>query len=425
MAYWSFRFTLVFALLGVSFPGVAQTEMIQGIVVDAAGNRVSGASVRLAGPAVPAGFETTTNAAGGFFFSALSAGDYTLTAQKSALRSHSTPVSTSFSHNLALVLEPDAGQAMEFADKPDFRVAGVTDWTAVGGHGSDTTLRTSEALARETQSLKPQVAAAGQAGEAERHRRLGEQDEKNGDPLGAVHEEELAVRLDPSEPNYFAWGSELLLHRAVWQAAEVFRNGVKAHPASARMLTALATALFAGALYDEAADRLCQASDLNPADSEPYRFMGQILAAAPKTLACLEPRLARFARQQPGNAQALYFYAMAIQRQQATDPQVETLLTRAIAIDPHCAPAYLQLGILAYSRHDPEKAITFYNQAIAADPQLGEAHYRLGVAYDRLGSAEKAVHEFQLHDEIEKQQAAAVEQQRRAVKQFLVVLQSQ
>jgi thioredoxin-like negative regulator of GroEL len=45
---------------------------------------------------------------------------------------------------------------MEFADKPNFTVAGVTDWTAVGGHGSDSSLRTSEALARETLTLKPE-----------------------------------------------------------------------------------------------------------------------------------------------------------------------------------------------------------------------------------------------------------------------------
>ncbi len=43
---------------------------------------------------------------------------------------------------------------MEFADQPNFTVAGVTDWTAVGGHGSDASLRTSEALARETLTLK-------------------------------------------------------------------------------------------------------------------------------------------------------------------------------------------------------------------------------------------------------------------------------
>jgi tetratricopeptide (TPR) repeat protein len=230
---------------------------------------------------------------------------------------------------------------MEFADKPDFTIAGVTDWTAVGGHGSDSILRTSEDLARETLALKPpaeakqayeseaglRAALAGapgtfaanhelgafylQAGryreaipmlqaayqadpsnagneydlaaalmgaadfsqarehaqkllahqdKADLHRLLGELDEKVSDPLAAVHEDEQAVRLDPSEQNYFAWGSELLLHRAVWQAAEVFRQGTKAYPKSARMLTALGPAQFAGALYEDAAASLCAAA---------------------------------------------------------------------------------------------------------------------------------------------------------------------
>ena len=217
-----------------------------------------------------------------------------------------------------------------------------------------------------------------------------------GDPLAAVHEDEQAVRLDPSEQNYFAWGSELLLHRAVWQAAEVFKNGAKAYPKSARMLAALGTALFAGALYDEAAVSLCSASDLNPADLEPYIFMGRIEMAAPEPLACVEPRLARFVQQQPGNSLANYLYAMAIWKRQEQEPdpkamqQVETLLTKAVAIDPKCGDAYLQLGILYSSQHHPEKAIGFYAKAIEADPQLGEAHYRLGVAYDRIGLPEKA-----------------------------------
>jgi tetratricopeptide (TPR) repeat protein len=104
---------------------------------------------------------------------------------------------------------------------------------------------------------------------------------------------------------------------------------------------------------------------------------------------------------------------------------VETLLNKAVTIDPKCGDAYLQLGILSASQHQLEKAIGFYTKAIAVDPQLGEAHYRLGVAYDRIGSPEKAKQEFQLHDEIEKLQAVAVERQRREVKQFLVVLQGQ
>jgi tetratricopeptide (TPR) repeat protein len=309
---------------------------------------------------------------------------------------------------------------MEFADKPDFVVAGVTDWTAVGGHGSDATLRTSEALTRETLNLKP--GALSNQGNADLHHRLGELDEQKGDPLAAVHEFEQAVRQDPSEENYFAWGSELLLHRAVWQAAEVFRNGSKAYPKSARMLAALGTAQFAGALYEEAAASLCAASDLNPADPEPYSFMGRIDIAAPNPLACVEPRLARFVQAQPANSQANYLYAMALSKRRQ-EPGPETLLIKAVALDPKCADAYLQLGILYSSRRNLQQAIGFYRQAIHADPQMGEAHYRLGVAYDRTGAAEKAKQEFQLHDEIEKSQAAEVERQRREVKQFSVVLE--
>jgi tetratricopeptide (TPR) repeat protein len=417
-----------------------------------------------------------------------------------------------FSQTDAQGKQTDASQAMEFADKPDFTIAGVTDWTAVGGHGSDSTLRTSEDLARETLALKPpgeakqayesetrlRAALAGAPGNfaanhelgafylhagryreaipllqaayqadssnagneydlaaalmgagdfsgarehaqkllahqdnADLHRLLGELDEKVSDPLAAVHEDEQAVRLNPSEQNYFAWGSELLLHRAVWQAAEVFRQGTRAYPKSARMLTALGTAQFAGALYQDAASSLCAAVDLNPTDPQPYLFLGRIEMAAPTPLGCVAPRLASLVKEQPQNSLANYLYAMAILKslEQTPDPkalqQAETLLHRAVTIDPRCADAYLQLGILSYSQHQTEKAIGYYTRAIEAQPQLGEAHYRLGVAYDRIGAPEKARQEFQLHDEIEKQQAAIVERQRREVKQFLVVLEGQ
>jgi tetratricopeptide (TPR) repeat protein len=480
---------------------------IQGTVHDAAGKPVQHASVRAEKKGAPA-VDTETNAAGVFTFS-IPPGAYRITAEKSGQHSRSTTISTSLQASPAptdLVLETDAA-AMQFADNPNFTVAGVTDWTAVGGHGSDSTLRTSEDLARETVALKPQAStAAGIPTEAESklraalaaapgtfapnhqlgafylqsgraqdaapllqaayllepsntgnesdlaeayketgnyplardhvqkllahqesanlHRLLGELDEKMGEPLQAVHEDEQAVRLDPNEENYFAWGSELLLHRAVWQAAEVFKNGTLAHPKSARMFTALGTAQFAGDLYDEAAASLCAASDLAPSDPEPYSFMGRVAIASSTPLPCIESRLARFAQQQPGNATAYYLYAMAILKDQPETPQQAlALLNKAVELDAKCGDAYLQLGIL--SQGDPQRAIGYYTRAIAANPQLGEAHYRLGVAYDRIGQAEKARQEFQLHDEIERVQAAAVERQRREVKQFQVVLQGQ
>jgi len=100
---------------------------------------------------------------------------------------------------------------------------------------------------------------------------------------------------------------------------------------------------------------------------------------------------------------------------------VQEFLTKAVTIDANCGDGYLQLGILNASKRDYSKAIGFYKKAIEVNPQLVEAYYRLGVAYDRTGEADKAKQEFQLHDEIKRRQQAAVDQQRREVKQFVVV----
>jgi tetratricopeptide (TPR) repeat protein len=195
------------------------------------------------------------------------------------------------------------------------------------------------------------------------------------------------------------------------------------YPGSARMKTGWGAALFAGALYEQAAQQLCEASDLNPADTETYLVMGKAEMASPAPLGCVEEKLARFERLQPKNASAVFLHAMALSKQDsvANRARVEGLLKQAVTLDPHYAEAYLQLGVMSFAQRRYPEAIGFYQQAIAADPVLGEAHYRLGVAYDRVGEAEKAKQELRLHDQIETAQADAVEEERRKIKQFLVV----
>ena len=516
-------------LCGLQFLCAQQAgkAVIEGSVRDGSGAGVADASVRLQKQGEAFVNERKTNADGGFLFFDLTPGVYLTSATKGDRNSGVVVVNVTVSggRGRADITLPNqsgerspgesnqAAEGMELVDKPNFTVAGVTDWTAAGGHGSDVSLRTSESLTREAVELKAKAGDSTTSGEpkeiektlraelekspkdfeanhrlgkyylkagkfaqavqllenayqidakdasneydlalalrgngelerarehaqkllgakdkAEYHRLAGELSESLGDPLAAVHEFERAVQEDPSEQNYFEWGSELLLHRAVWQAKDVFTAGAKAYPNSARMLTALGAALFAAALYDEAAEKLCAASDLNPADPEPYLFMGKIELAAPNPLPCVEEKLARFAEREPGNALANYYYAMTYWKQhgQATDQEtlehVKGLLTKAVSADPKCGSAFLQLGILEASQRRFEKAIGYYNRAIEADPQMSEAHYRLGVAYDRIGERDKAAEEFKKHDEIEKEQAAAVERQRREVKQFLVVV---
>lgn len=509
---------------------------LTGVVRDLAGKAVADAHVVLRGEDLPSSRETATDAAGRFTLNEVTMGAFTLTASSGTLRSAAVTVTVSTSGELPLInlllgsagakgsASPpqDASQAMQFADNPDFAIAAVTDWTAAGGHGSDSSLRASEALTREAMNLNsgiagpassglrsgadefkgsetelraavakdpkgfeanytlgrfyvqvgryqdaiPPLQAAYQADPADYdneydlalalnlvndaaqarehfrrllarrpsaalHRMAAELDEKLGDPLSAVREFQEAAGQDPSEDNYFAWGSELLFHRAIWQAKEVFDEGARLYPQSVRMLTARGAALFAGALYDKAALDLCRASDLKPESDEPYLFMGKIEIASPDPLPCVVEKLARFQKLQPANSLANYYFAMALWKQQGQvqDPQlskrVKTMLTRAVTLDPQCADGYLQLGNLSAGQMQWEQAIGLYLKAIQVNPHLSEAHYRLGVAYKHAGDNAKANDQFRLHDAITREQAAEIQRQREAVKQFLVVLPGQ
>ena len=156
----------------------------------------------------------------------------------------------------------------------------------------------------------------------------------------------------------------------------------------------------------------------------------QKAVAAP--LPCVEQRLARFVQLQPDNAVAWYYYALALwkrdrgaSKNSVEFDRIEGMLQKAASIDPKFGGAHLQLGILYSERGNAESAITAYQTAIDANQNLSEAHYRLAQAYKRIGEQSKAQDEFRLYEQIEKTEAAEIEQQRRELRQFLVVLKEQ
>lgn len=464
-------------------PQQRNTITVEGTVRNAAGESVADVSVLLEEKDHSGSTATKTKADGTFVFSTLGPGTYTLRTEKSGWCSgvsDSLVLSAGDKKHVDLVLESvgpahptssgtspssvSSSAAMEFDDKPNFTVAGVTDWNNMAIHGSDVSVLTSEALTKETLALKSggPGAASPDASKAEMtrlsssetekklrearehaknmlanadspdvHRLLGDLDERLGDPLEAVREYERAARLDPSEQNYFEWGTELLLHRADLPAVEVFTKGSSAHPDSARMLAGLGAALYAGGSFDEAARRLCEASDLKPADPAPYVFLGKMEESAPTSLSCAEQKLARFVQDQPGNALANYYYGITLWKRdrgsenQAALQQAEALLEKAVTLDPKLGEAHLQLGILHSGQGNFDQAIRAYKKAIEVSPQLGEAHYRLGLAYRRIGEESKASREFRVYEQMEKAETAAIESQRRELRQFLIILKDQ
>jgi tetratricopeptide (TPR) repeat protein len=507
--------------------GTAQAQgMLQGRVRDSTGTPVANAAVFLQ---ITTGEQTHTAPAdithtdmdGKYRFAALRAGAYTLRVemngygeaivgpvslgQKEMKDIDLTLISTkaSTSRN-APPVKPATGkpgeQTPEFFDEPQFTVAGVTQATNSGGHGSDTVLRTTEALAKATVSLSKESAGSssgatsaaaesslrdavarepenskanwqlgkllvdnGNAAEAvpylERasklnpaepglHHLLGDVEEKLGNPLAAVREYQRAAELDPSEPHLFDWGTELLTHRALEPATDVFAKGNRLFPKSVRMLVALGVTWYARGSYEQAAQCLVNASDLAPDNPTPYLFLGRMQSVEGTPSEGSVERLERFAQLQPDNALANYYCAVSLWKQSASavepgrdnerSARVESLLQKAVHLDPKFGAAYLQLGILYSHRADFPRAISAYQRAIEVSPEavspeqvtpeinetLEVSHYRLAQAYLRTGDKIRAQEELQLHAKLAKKLKDNAERERREIQQFVISLQN-
>ena len=200
------------------------------------------------------------------------------------------------------------------------------------------------------------------------------------------------------------------------------------------MLVGLGVAWYAGGSNEHAAQRLCEASDLNPADPNPYLFLGKIQSVETTQSEGLVQRLERFAGLQPKNALANYYYAVGLWKQRkspddaATAAEVESLLKKSVSLDPRLGAAYLQLGVLCSDRKDFPAAISAYQKAVAASSSMPEqeqeAHYRLAQVYRRTGEKVKAQQELQLYDQLAKQSAEQIERERHEVQQFVYTLRT-
>jgi tetratricopeptide (TPR) repeat protein len=544
VAIWILTATAMIAPLRAYAQGAAERSTasqgtvqgtVQGFVRDSSGKPLADATVFLqlaAGTNTPVAKPAVahTDSDGAFRFSALRDGSYNLRAGRVGYRNAVIdPVSvalnaittidivllsdavsdvvsttaTQVAHRptAAAVPQKSGAQAPEFFDEPQFTVAGVTQATNSGGHGSDTVIRTTEALAKATASLskesaskdsrispqptpQPTIATGDETslrdtlarqpdnfeanrqlgqllaekgnsaealrllqrasqlnpGSADVHHLVGDVEEKLDDPLQAVREYQRGAELDPNETNLFDWGAELLAHRALEPAAEVFAKGNRLFPKSSRMLVALGVAWYARGSYDQAAQCLVSASNLDPLDPTPYLFIGRMQSVEIAPLESSVETLARFAQLQPQNALANYYYAVSLWKQteggkssenggeksNEGSARIESLLLKAVRLDPKLSAAYLQLGILYSERGDLARAISAYREAIAAgsdlDDTLTQTHYRLAQAYLRNGDKDKAKEELELHAALVKKTKQDAERQRRQVQEFVISL---
>jgi tetratricopeptide (TPR) repeat protein len=259
----------------------------------------------------------------------------------------------------------------------------------------------------------------------ELHNLLGQIDEKQGRFLDAAHDYETAAHIYPSDDNLFAWGGELLMHRTYEPAVRVFEFAAQRYPNSPRLEIGLGMALYARGLYQESVSALLKAVDLKPDDPRCYQFLARAYDRSPQQADDVIERFRRYATLKPNDGLAQYYYAMSLwkgERLEASSPnlqKVESLLKKAIALDPDLAQAHLQLGNLYANLHDYRDSILEDERTLRLNPNQPDAHYRLATDYVREGQKQKANQEFAIYQKQRAAHMADDDRERAEVKQFL------
>jgi tetratricopeptide (TPR) repeat protein len=422
-----------------------ESAIVTGTLCDSENHPVAKATVSLESDDHTHKFTVQSDSDGRYRFEAVPAGSYELHATTSGYgiakngpfvlhKAENKSVGLRLPAEQAAAAGKDDPAAINFSDEIHFKVAGVSDPSNLGGHGLDTVQRTKEILAKDTASLSrepvipPNNSPTPTEKVANTHVRLAEVAESEGRPLDAVHEYQQAAQLQPNEPHLFAWGADLLLHRALEPAIEVFTKGHRLYPSSVRMLLGLSVARYDQGEMEQGKILLLEACDLNPADPTPYLFLGKLQETEKIEPSGWTAKFKRFASVHPENALAHYYYAVALAKQEPSSENfftIESELNRTLTLDPTIGDAYTQLGILYAQRADLPGAISLFQKAIQITPLASEAYYRLAQVYGHMGEVEKARKEIELFKQVSEQKNSEAERERHKIQQFVYTLRSQ
>jgi Tfp pilus assembly protein PilF len=236
---------------------------------------------------------------------------------------------------------------------------------------------------------------------SELHSVLAEVYEKQNKFLLAAKEYQRAAQMDPTEGSVFDWGAELLRHKNLQEAAQVFESGVNLYPQSWSLNTGLGLARHMLGNDQDAVNPLVHTVDLNTADPRSYFFLATLGRIPADQSTLVTARFERYARENPKLAQAQLYYATNLwQRDEASNEttnaeKIEWLLKKAIALDPRLAQAHMQLGVLYSRRGDYPRAAAEFEREIKLDPALAAAHYRFAQALSRMGQKKQSAQELE------------------------------
>jgi tetratricopeptide (TPR) repeat protein len=374
---WGAATVILLALLPSSLQSqeAKDSAALQGSIHDSQGKPVIGATVCLQSKAGAQPLTTHTDSQGNYSFSALRGGVYALWAEKTGCGEAAVPslfLGPKEAKSVDLTLapaQPPASQPAglrppEFFDEPQFTVSGVTDTTSLGGHGSDTIVRTRESLAKETVSLAGVSTGPGAA-------------------TPAVTEDTLRSRVE-REPRSFSanrdLGRMLLQKGSAREAIPYLERAAESNPGDYETAYDVARANAVAGNYDAAREK-AQALLARQDKAELHHLLGDVQEKLGNSLEAVR-EYQHSAELEPSETY-LFDWGSELLLHHAPEPALE-VFAKGNRLFPHSVRMLLGLGAAWFARGSYSNAVQKISEASDLNPDDPTSYLFLG----RMQSAE-------------------------------------
>ena len=223
------------------------------------------------------------------------------------------------------------------------------------------------------------------------HRLLGNAYYELENPQRASKEFQDALRLDPkNEQVYFNLGMLYLKFHTPELASLVFEHGLKEMPNSPLLWMGMGLTQHLAERTEKAATALKKAVELDPAFTDAYIVLGDVLESD-NNLEDALPVFQTAIQKQPDLYIGYFYYGKILLKM--NDGRMEQsieALRKCTQLRPEFAEGHYELGrALEYAGHI-EEAIAEYKASAERDPALAESQYRLALLYRKQGDSTHA-----------------------------------
>lgn len=251
---------------------------------------------------------------------------------------------------------------------------------------------------------------------------FGQIEEEEGHFAEAERHFNSAAQLEPSEPNAWMVGVELLRHWTFDAAIAEFEAAVAKFPTSSRMKLGLGAAYFGGGKYGEAIPVFAELLDSDKNNALYAELLGMTCTAVTESEKQKCSSLVTYAEAHPRDAKVNTFAASMLLTETKNDQRMTEarhLLNNALIADPNLPDGQYQMGLLKQDQGDWTGSVSHLEIAVKKKPDFAQAHYRLALAYWRMGRKQEAQAEMELQKRYSRQEQEDLDRRLRQITTFI------